>query len=354
MSNQNQVPTIKIPRIGVQSNRFLNGQNYTGTHFASSTIPRNAPIDIYNSPTYVVDHLQTRRLSEIDKPYYMPTLLSTSETERFSTAPIRLRQQFQETEFSHASPQNLDQNIRISRFPATSQAIGLNTDKIVHITPLEIAPVEPEKNPAAESMQDVNLLALYNNSSLAYQRVCYLLSRYPAVALCLIATWMLWGRGLGLNTVQQNENIAYIVSLAAGIFILSSQILLSFSHHGSYSTAKVLANFYHFSNLIGLLLSAAIIVFSAISFQNVKNVDTTLQYCKQLDPTYMNNNIGSCISPSDRLIFLSILIGSSASIILLYVFSGIYGCIGQVQMKEKRQIEYKRYSAAQDNLAFKY
>lgn len=136
-----------------------------------------------------------------------------------------------------------DDFIRLSEYPATSAVIGLQPPRL--ITPVLDADESKSMNQLVpETTADVDRLALYNNSSLGYQRLCFLLSRYPAIAMTIIATWMLWGRGLGLSSVKSNENVCYIVSFVAGAFILSSQVVLTTAHGNSYKKEKILVSFF--------------------------------------------------------------------------------------------------------------
>ncbi|CAI2351786.1 unnamed protein product [Caenorhabditis sp. 36 PRJEB53466] len=371
---------IRIPRIAIAPpTSQLTGMHYISPH-VSSTIPRRH--DILTSPTYIADHLPSRRLSEIDSPFYLPSLLSSTADRAprsplpisgYSTAPLRIRTdvstRFVDTVTDHTfsgardfsrdraltSADNHADFIRLSDYPATSAVIGLQPPRILTPTP---SPLTNELNdPAsivAETPEDVDRLALFNNSSLGYQRVCFLLSRYPAVAMTIIGTWMLWGRGLGLSSKQSNENVCYIVSFVAGVYILVSQLLLSTGHGNSYKKEKILSNLYHFSNTIGLLISITVIVFASISFQHVKRVNHNIDTCTWQKPELGGNVAFYCFTPNERMIFLSILIGAAGLVCILYFFSGIYGCIGQSLMKKKREDEYRQYAQAHDNASFRF
>ncbi|CAL2039915.1 unnamed protein product [Caenorhabditis brenneri] len=378
---------IRIPRIAIAPpSATLTGAHYLTPH--ASTLPRSN--DVLTSPTYVTDHLPSRRLSEIDSPFYLGNLLS-STAERpprnyapmsgYSTAPLRIRTdvsalpRFVDTttdygttrdyatrdyvarERAITSGDNREDFIRFSEYPATSAVIGLQPPRMITPnTAQEVGSIKSSNHLVPETPADVDRLALFNNSSLGYQRLCFFLSRYPAIAMTIIATWMLWGRGLGLNSVNSNENVCYIVSFAAGVFILSSQVVLTTAHGNSYKKEKKLSNLYHFSNTIGVLISITVIVFAAISFQNAKGTDHKKDTCKWMSLAY---NLGSlpdyyCFTPNERIVFLSILTGAAGLVIILSLFSGVYGCVGQSLMKKKRQDEFKEYAEAHDNAAFRF
>uniref|UniRef100_A0A1I7URE2 MARVEL domain-containing protein n=1 Tax=Caenorhabditis tropicalis TaxID=1561998 RepID=A0A1I7URE2_9PELO len=378
---------IRIPRIAIAPpSATLTGTHYLSPH--ASTLPRSN--DVLTSPTYITDHLPSRRLSEIDNPAYLPNLLSSTaeRTPRsyapmsgYSTAPLRIRTDVSAlprfldttTDFGNSardydrrdyiareraitSADNREDFIRFSDYPATSAVIGLQPPRMITPNPgMEEISVKSTHNLVPETPADVDRLALFNNSSLGYQRLCYCLSKYPAIAMTIIATWMLWGRGLGLKSVNSNENVCYIVSFAAGVFVLSSQVVLTTAHGNSYKKEKILSNLYHFSNIIGILFSITVIVFAGISFQNVKGLNYALDQCTWADPT-LGSVLGFyCINPNERTIFLSILTGASGLIIILYIFSGIYGCVGHSLMEKKRQDEFREYAdAAHDNAAFRF
>ncbi|CAP37072.1 Protein CBG19910 [Caenorhabditis briggsae] len=378
---------IRIPRIAIAPpSATLHGAQYLTPH--ASTLPRSN--DVLTSPTYITDHLPSRRLSEIDSPFYLPNLLSsTSERERisrsyapmsgYSTTPLRIRTdvsalpRFVDTNTDYGntvrdysardyvreraitSADDREEFKRISQYPATAEVIGLQPPRMM--TPN--APFEAESPKShhpivPETPADVDRLALYNNSSLGYQRLCYFLSRYPAIAMTIISTWMLWGRGLGLTSVKSNENVCYIVSFAAGVFILSSQVLLSTTHGNSYKKEKILSNLYHLSNTIGVLICITVIVFAAISYQNVQNLNYLLDTCTWSDSSLGGITRFYCFTPNERIVFLSILIGASGLIIILYLLSGVYGCVGASLMKKKRQDEFREYAEAHDNAAFRF
>lgn len=382
MTERSRAQPIRIPRIAIAPpSATLHGASYLTPH--ASTLPRSN--DVLTSPTYITDHLPSRRLSEIDSPFYLGNLLSsTAERERphrsyapmtgYSTTPLRIRTdvsnlpRFVDTNTDYGntisardyvrerditSAENRSDFIRFSEYPATAEVIGLQPPRM--ITPTTALQAEtPKSQIVPETPADVDRLALYNNSSLGYQRMCYLLSRYPAIAMTIIATWMLWGRGLGLSSIKSNENVCYIVSFAAGVFILSSQVVLAMGHGNSYKKEKILSNLYHFSNTIGVLIAITAIVFAAISYQNVQKVNQITDTCTWSDPSLGGILRFYCITPAERMVFLSILIGASGLIIILYLFSGIYGCVGQSLMKKKRQDEFREYAEAHDNAAFRF
>ncbi|CCD62219.1 MARVEL domain-containing protein [Caenorhabditis elegans] len=375
---------IRIPRIAIAPpSATLSGAHYLSPH--ASTLPRSN--DVLTSPTYITDHLPSRRLSEIDSPMYLPNLLSSTADRPlrnyapisgYSTTPLRIRTdvsalpRFVDTSTDYGnigrdysrdyvrerpitSENPRDDFIRLSEYPATSAVIGLQPPRL--ITPVLDADESKSMNQLVpETTADVDRLALYNNSSLGYQRLCFLLSRYPAIAMTIIATWMLWGRGLGLSSVKSNENVCYIVSFVAGAFILSSQVVLTTAHGNSYKKEKILANLYHFSNTVAILISITVIVFAAISFQDVNKVNHKTDTCTWMSAPLNLGGIPEfyCFTPQERQTFLSILIGASGLVIILYIFSGIYGCVGQSLMKKKRQDEFKQYAEAHDNAAFRF
>uniref|UniRef100_A0A8R1DWX5 Uncharacterized protein n=1 Tax=Caenorhabditis japonica TaxID=281687 RepID=A0A8R1DWX5_CAEJA len=366
---------IRIPRIAIApSSAQLTGTGYMSPHLQnqySATLPRHN--DILTSPSYIADHLPSRRLSEIDSPFYLPTLLS-STAERgaprvgYATTPLRIRTdvtdhpRFIDTatdlgtrEYSRevVNNGNPGEFISVSEYPATSAVIGLTPPRMVLGGSEEDVKRLVSSDDVAETSDDVDRLALFNNASLGYQRFCYLLSRYPAIAMTIIATWMLWGRGLGLAR-STNENVCYIVSFVGGVFILSSQVILSMTHGNSYKREKILANLYHFANTIGTLIAITAIVFAAISYQNVRKIDYAKETCTWQNPELKSVPGLYCFTPNERLTFLSILIGASGLVIMLTLFSGLYGCIGQSLMKKKRQTEFQKYAAAHDNAAFRF
>ncbi|KAF1757115.1 hypothetical protein GCK72_013570 [Caenorhabditis remanei] len=371
---------IRIPRIAIAPpSATLTGTHYITTH--ASTLPRSN--DVLTSPTYITDHLPSRRLSEIDSPFYLPNLLS-STSERpprahlpisgYSTTPLRIRTdvsnlpRFVDTatdynttardyirERAITSADNREDFIRFSEYPATAEVIGLQPPRM--ITPnggLETTSVRSNNPIIPETPADVDRLALFNNTSLGYQRLCYFFSRYPAIAMTIISTWMLWGRGLGLNSVNSNENVCYIVSFVAGVFILSSQVVLTTAHGNSYKKQSILSNLYHLSNTIGVLISITVIVFAAISYQNVNSVNHDTDQCTWMDPSLGGLLEYYCFTPDERIAFLSILCGAAGLIIIVFTFSGIYGCVGQSLMKKKRQDEFREYAAAHENAAFRF
>ncbi|CAB3405705.1 unnamed protein product [Caenorhabditis bovis] len=330
---------LRIPRVSIsKASSPLSAWRY------------ESPFTDQTSPSYIVDHLNTRRLTEID-PYLSlrsPRLDYSAMPSHvtYNSVPLRIRTAFSPTKSGRDFASN---------YPVTAQICGLTPPRIAD--PAEIQEeltTNSESDDSPKSNHDVDRLALFNNSSLSYQRICFLISRYPAVALCLVSMWMMWGRGLELNSVNKNEHIAHILAFTTSVFVLSCQVLLSASHHNSYKTAKLLSNFYHFANITTIMISITAIVFSAISFSNVKSVNREKDICRQMDINYTGNPDGECFSPYERTVFLSIIIGSASLIIVLFVFSIGYGVVGQALMKNKRQTQFKMYAAAQDNAEFRY
>ncbi|PIC33368.1 hypothetical protein B9Z55_013373 [Caenorhabditis nigoni] len=114
------------------------------------------------------------------------------------------------------------------------------------------------------------------------------------------------------------------------------------------------SNLYHLSNTIGVLIAITVIVFAAISYQNVQNLNYLLDTCTWSDSSLGGITRFYCFTPNERMVFLSILIGASGLIIILYLFSGVYGCVGASLMKKKRQDEFREYAEAHDNAAFRF
>ncbi|CAD6192826.1 unnamed protein product [Caenorhabditis auriculariae] len=341
------LPTVRLPRIAIaRPSGDISGTRYGRPFNEHYSQLEAGPL----SPSYIVDHLPTRRLSQISANYFVPGI---ARTNRYEPPPptLRVRTDLGTTRRVDTttdqiprvmSSDNLADYLNIGDYPMTAAIIGASENQ----RRLD------EISARAESLRDVDRVALFENSSLAYQRVAFLFCRYPALALCMVSMWMMWGRGLGLNSKDSRENVSYIVAFASGAFILACNVFHSHSHHNSYKFAKIMANLYHFFGLVSLCAAATALVFAAIAVRDVSGI-TTVDKCRWNDPKYTGYDGGVCFTPSQRVVFLSVIIGAASWVVLLAIIAFFYGVIGQSLMKKKRRDEFNRFARGQDNASFR-
>ncbi|PAV68518.1 hypothetical protein WR25_02971 isoform F [Diploscapter pachys] len=173
----------------------------------------------FYSPSQAIDNLPTRRLSYLDSaqiegplsPPHRPPLL-----EHQLTSPLRTQM----------------------NYPLGAMA----TSDILPITGIPIntlnAPVVERPPPPLDKAR-LEREALFANYSLSFQRILFYFTRYPAIVMIFVASWVLWGRGLGEGK-PQNETVAYSVGFATGITAILANVVLTLNHHYKYKKARYL------------------------------------------------------------------------------------------------------------------
>ncbi|KAK6049701.1 hypothetical protein COOONC_12794 [Cooperia oncophora] len=187
--------------------------------------------------------------------------------------------------------------------------------------------------------------ALSRNSFLGYQRFIFLMARYPALVMAMVALWNVTGRGKGMAKTS-TEEIAFYAALATAGVVLISQMLLHSNHHGSYKKARAMSFLYHFAMLVAFCTAVVSVVFAAINLNNFTSEKTPATTCKY-KPCYSNR---------ERLTYLATLVGCGGVIVLLALATFLYGTIGINVLKKRLAEEYRKEASQRsyENNAFQY
>uniref|UniRef100_W6NEH4 Protein C39H7.4 n=1 Tax=Haemonchus contortus TaxID=6289 RepID=W6NEH4_HAECO len=196
--------------------------------------------------------------------------------------------------------------------------------------------------------QTVRARALARNPFLGYQRIIFIMARYPALVLAMVALWNVTGRGQGMPK-SSTEEIAFYAALTTAGIILASQILLHSNHHGSLKKARAMCYLYHFVMIVAFCTALVCIVFAVININTFRSKTPVSTTCK-----YMNYS--PCYSNQERLTYLATLIGCSGAIALLAFATFLYGAIGIGMMKKRLTEEYRKDANRRtyENQAFQY
>ncbi|KAK6029077.1 hypothetical protein OSTOST_04818 [Ostertagia ostertagi] len=162
--------------------------------------------------------------------------------------------------------------------------------------------------------QTIRARALSRNQFLGYQRLTFIMAKYPALVMAIVALWNITGRGKGMEKSSTEECLLY-----------------------------------HFVMLVAFCTAAVCVVFSAINlhkFKAKKNLATTCKY----------KHSSGCYNNQDRLAYLATLMGCGGAIALFALVTFVYGAIGLRLMKKRLAEEYKKEAAQRtyENQAFQY
>lgn len=190
--------------------------------------------------------------------------------------------------------------------------------------------------------------ALEANTFLGYQRFTFIITKYPALVLAMVALWNVTGRGKEMPKSGTEEGAFYAALVTAGI-VLISQILLCGNHHYSYKKARIMSYLYHFAMLAAFCAAAACVALAAVNINRFRDITEKATTCK-----YQNN--APCYSNHERLIYISTLIGCGGMVVILALTTFLYGAVGQGQMKKRLAEEYKKeaHQRTYENQAFQY
>ncbi|PAV68516.1 hypothetical protein WR25_02971 isoform D [Diploscapter pachys] len=288
----------------------------------------------FYSPSQAIDNLPTRRLSYLDSaqiegplsPPHRPPLL-----EHQLTSPLRTQM----------------------NYPLGAMA----TSDILPITGIPIntlnAPVVERPPPPLDKAR-LEREALFANYSLSFQRILFYFTRYPAIVMIFVASWVLWGRGLGEGK-PQNETVAYSVGFATGITAILANVVLTLNHHYKYKKARYLSNLYHIAAVLSFCGATVSLIFSAIVFSTVKNIKI-FPACRFSKYNDLSDHQAVCLNTTDRRNYLGVLIGVCSLMIIITFFQMLYGVIGQSQMRAKLRRARNRATQQQghQNQAFHY
>ncbi|GMT23600.1 hypothetical protein PFISCL1PPCAC_14897, partial [Pristionchus fissidentatus] len=169
--------------------------------------------------------------------------------------------------------------------------------------------------------------ALNENTALSFQTILFALLRYPALICVFFAASSLWGRGKDVKKVNEEWSMS-LASFSSGSAILLLSLLLLSDHRNCYLRAKILVSngwlqawSRHALCMAGVGGAVVTIVFAALSISPLQNVKTDT--C----------TVSDCLSASERMIGLAVMIGASSLILMLALFALVMGCVGVYQMK---------------------
>ncbi|VDL80104.1 unnamed protein product [Nippostrongylus brasiliensis] len=189
--------------------------------------------------------------------------------------------------------------------------------------------------------------ALDSNCYLGCQRFVFIVAKYPALVMAMVALWNVTGRGRGMAK-SSTEEAAFYAALATAAVVLVSQILFQTNHHHCYKKARVMSILYHLSMVVAFCTAAACVVLAGVNLHSYSG-ESKIYTCK-----YQNN--APCYTTHQRLTYLATLVGCGGIIVILAVLTFIYGAVGQSVMKKRLSEEYKKEAHQQtyENHAFQY
>lgn len=173
--------------------------------------------------------------------------------------------------------------------------------------------------------------ALNDNIALSFQTILFALLRYPALICVFFAASSLWGRGMDVDKKWEEWSTG-MAAFCSGVALLLLSLLLLSDHRNDYMRAQILAWSRHVLSMLGVGGAVVTIVFAAMSIGPLQT--TTTSDCAT----------PNCLSPSERLIQMAVLIGASSLILMVALFALVMGCVGVYQMKgllihETRQLQ---------------
>uniref|UniRef100_A0A7I5EBD6 MARVEL domain-containing protein n=1 Tax=Haemonchus contortus TaxID=6289 RepID=A0A7I5EBD6_HAECO len=285
------------------------------------------PVDLY-------DRQLTRSVSPRNLTYLGPEV----------TPVQKIRPPVQEDLYFGGQP--IRESPSIPRVASSGQQIQYPQSAVAGTVPTVTDIVQSSHQ--SSDAQTVRARALARNPFLGYQRIIFIMARYPALVLAMVALWNVTGRGQGMPK-SSTEEIAFYAALTTAGIILASQILLHSNHHGSLKKARAMCYLYHFVMIVAFCTALVCIVFAVININTFRSKTPVSTTCK-----YMNYS--PCYSNQERLTYLATLIGCSGAIVLLAFATFLYGAIGIGMMKKRLTEEYRRDANRRtyENQAFQY
>ncbi|GMR47652.1 hypothetical protein PMAYCL1PPCAC_17847, partial [Pristionchus mayeri] len=191
----------------------------------------------------------------------------------------------------------------------------------------QLVPAEPK---------NVEEKALNDNTALSFQTILFALLRYPALICVFFAASSLWGRGMNVKKVQ-NEFSTGMAAFCSGAALLLLSLLLLSDHRNCYLRAQILVKGMlslqawsrHIVGMLGVGGAVVTIVFAAMTIEPLQ---------KQTDAECATSG---CLSHSERLVQLAVLIGASSLVLMMALFALVMGCVGVYQMKSLLEHEKK-------------
>ncbi|GMS95406.1 hypothetical protein PENTCL1PPCAC_17581, partial [Pristionchus entomophagus] len=292
--------------------------------------------DAYISPQSTYGY--ARNLGTVDRSsYVLPRMRNESEmrSDDLTLSPISFHIPRINTEGTVAYNVNYVPRAAVNLPPVPPSVVDVDEYYGKHVMlPQGAILADPQLVPSA--VKNLEEKALNDNTALSFQTILFALLRYPALICVFIAASSLWGRGMNVSKVSE-EWATSMASFCSGVALLLLSLLLLSDHRNYYLRAKILKVEYRFQAwsrhilcMMGVGGAVVTIVFAAMSISPLQGVTTTT--CATPE----------CLTPSERLIQVAVMIGASSLIVMLALFALVMGCVGVYQMKwllerEKRQ-----------------
>ncbi|KAK5972548.1 hypothetical protein GCK32_012899 [Trichostrongylus colubriformis] len=310
------------------------------------------PYAVTYSPHSFPERLRVRQQAAVDQfgaysrqlPYPVSPVNSTY-AERLVTDQMPLQELRPSTEQDLLGGQLIRSTAPIPRITTTTQQVQY--PKATTASTLTVTGTQSSSSLSSDQ-QTIRARALSRDPYLGYQRFIFILARYPALAMAMVALWNITGRGKGM-TKNSTEEVAFYAALATAGVVLISQILLHSNHHKSYKKAQVMSFVYHAVMVATCCTATVCVVFAAINLGKFKSETNLATTCK-----YASN--APCYSNQERLTYLATLIGCGGAIVLLALATFVFGVIGVSLMEQRLSEEYKKEASQRtyENQAFQY
>uniref|UniRef100_A0A1I7YE45 MARVEL domain-containing protein n=1 Tax=Steinernema glaseri TaxID=37863 RepID=A0A1I7YE45_9BILA len=176
--------------------------------------------------------------------------------------------------------------------------------------------------PEPEKWSDI----LFNITDIGMHRFFFLMSRLPGVAMLMISTWIIWGRGAENHNLFDSEKGMSISAIVVAIVIAVGSIFGAANHNNSKKRAEYQVIYRLIASLLNVLGCTVVLVFSAVAISKLHGAkDDTIEYEKC--------RANACYSTNERLTFAAVLIGLSFMIIVLSIMSFIQASSGAYKLR---------------------
>ncbi|KAK0398216.1 hypothetical protein QR680_002481 [Steinernema hermaphroditum] len=199
--------------------------------------------------------------------------------------------------------------------------------------------VRPLDNPLLMKPEPENWSeVLFKITDVGIHRFYFLMNRLPGIAMLMISTWLIWGRGA--HTVfYGSEKGMSISAIVAGIVIIMGSIFGSMNHNDSKKRAHYQIIYRLVGNMLNVAGSIVVLVFAAVAVVKVNGKDETESYkkCKS----------SGCYSPNERLTLAAVLIGLSIAIVIISALSFVHAAAASYRLRAVTKKSKKSNSPAE-------
>ncbi|KAE9413619.1 hypothetical protein Angca_000547 [Angiostrongylus cantonensis] len=346
--NSIRLDPIRLPRPTILREPPIFDIDHNTNTFSSSRGVIRAQVTPSHGPFTFPEHLRTRRLDDINiNPVNDESL--TRATSSVSAIDVN---QVVTNQMPLEAPEERNDQVHVLQItpqiiPRESPVAQPTPETLVLPTQM---PSTTVKNVISvkSNQHTMKARALCSNPHLGYQRIVFLLAKYPTLVMTMVTLWNVEGHGKE-TPKSTTEKCAFYSALTTAAIVLVSQIILHTNHHYSFKKARIMSYLYHLVMMVAFCAAVTCVVFAVINFNDFRKMTNTSkwQYVKNTTSYYSNE---------ERAIHQAILAGGGGMTVLLALATFIYGGIGLNLMKSRLADEYEKEARlnAYENQAFQY